>query len=162
MGYDPDLKNLEDKHFLTLDKHEILGAAKNRTLLFLIIGDKYNASYLIYKQALENLAEKLFVKNSFMYGACFSPLDMKEFKEEFKIPQYPMLAVYFKGQIVAEITDLPGKFMAEEFILQLGMQALMINLEGKLGAQMYRILKLKDYQSGKEMIWFNKKCPKQL
>jgi len=149
MGYDPNLKQLEDKHFLTLDKHEVIGAAKNRTLFFLIIGDKYNASYLIYKQALENLASKPFVKKSFMYGACYSPLDMKQFQKEFKIPQYPMLAVYYKGQIVAEVTDLPDKFMAEDFILQLGMQALMINLEGKLGSQMYRILKLKDYQQGK-------------
>lgn len=146
MGYDPDAKNFEDKHFFTLDKHEVVGASKNRTLFFLIVGDKHNASYLIYKQALESLAERPFVRNSFFYAACYSPLDMKAFKKQFNIPGYPMLAVYFKGQIVAEITNLPGKFMAEEFILQVAMQAMMINLEHNLGAQMYRILKLKDYE----------------
>lgn len=150
MGYDPDAKNFQDSHFFTLDQHEVAGAAQNRTLFLLIIGDKHNASYLIYKQALEALTERHFVKNSYLYAACFSPLDMKAFKKEMNIPQYPMLAVYFKGQIVAEITDLPGKFMAEDFILQVAMQALMINLEGNLGAQMYRILKLKDYSSGND------------
>ena len=148
MGFDPELKDMEDKHFLNLDKHEIKGASKNRNLLFLIIGDKYNASYLIYKQALEKLADKRYIKNSFLYGACFSPLDMKAYQKEFKIHRYPMLAVYYKGEIVAEITDLPGKFQAEQFILQIAMQAMLINLEGKLGAQMYRILKLKNYKQG--------------
>lgn len=148
MGYDPDTKNFEDSHFFTLDEHEVVGASKNRTLFFLIIGDKHNASYLIYKQALQTLTERPFVKNSYLYAACYSPLDMKAFKKKMNIPQYPMLAVYFKGQIVAEITDLPGKFMADEFILQVAMQALMINLEGNLGAQMYRILKLKGHTEG--------------
>lgn len=114
----------------------------------MIVGDKFNASYLIYKQALENLAKTIFVKKSYMYGACYSPLDMMKFKKEFKIPQFPVLMVYYKGEIVAEITDLPGKFMAEEFILQVGMQAIMINLEGNLGAQMYRIMRLPEYKQG--------------
>lgn len=148
MGYDPDTKDREDKHFFTLDGHEVHGASKNRNLMLLIVGDKYNASYLIYKQALEKLTQQRFVKDSFLYGACYSPLDMKAFKEEFKIARYPMLAVYYKGEIVAEITDLPGKFEADQFILQVAMQAMIINLEGKLGAQMYRILKLKGYNQG--------------
>jgi hypothetical protein len=148
LGTNPDQKDLEDKHFFVLDKHEVLGAAKNRTLFFVIIGDKYNASFLIYKQALEKLAQSFYVKKSFMYAASFSPLDMKAYQKEFNIPRYPMLAVYFKGEIVAEITDLPDKFRAEEFILQVGMQALMINLEKNLGAQMYRIMRLKDYKKG--------------
>ena len=49
---------------------------------------------------------------------------------------------------MAEITDLPGKFKADQFILQVAMQAMLINLEGKLGAQMYRILRLKGYAQG--------------
>ena len=149
MGANADAKNYEDKHFFTLDRHEINGAAKNRTLFFLIIGDKYNASYLIYKQALQKLMSTFFAKKSFMYAACFSPLDMRAYQKEFDIPRYPVLKVFFKGEIVAELTELPDKFQADDFIIQLGLQALLINLERRLGAQMYRILKLKDYKKSK-------------
>lgn len=149
MGYNPDHEDLEDKHFLELDQSQIKGASLNRNLLMVIVGDNSNASYLIYKAMMKNLANQFFIRNSFLYFASMTPLDPRGWKAKEDIEKLPAMLIFFQGKMVAEITNLPGKYMAKHFLFQVGLQAVLRNLEGRAGKLFFSKLNYQEKFEGR-------------